>query len=262
MKIKLLISYDGTDFEGWQKQNQGQKTIQGTIEDALSRLFNEPINIHGSGRTDTGVHAKAQVAHFLTPEGKDLKKLNIIRSLNSILPDSIAILRAWEAPHEFHSLHSAVKKTYKYQIHNSDVPDPLKIRYAVWYKRPLNIETMNSLCAPLIGVHDFKSFQTTGTQVATTIREILDLKWEIKGESQVEMSITGSGFLKQMVRNIVGTALYLERNLASCAEMSQEMARILAALDRSVAKNTAPAHGLYLHSVEYPPHLDNECREL
>jgi tRNA pseudouridine38-40 synthase len=256
IKVKLLISYDGTDYEGWQRQADGKATVQEALEIGLSRIFNQRITVTASGRTDGGVHAEAQVVHFKAP--KDPTQMKLVRALNSVLPEAIAVKKAWLAPEEFHAQKSAVRKTYRYLIHNSPIPDPLRRRYTAWLKKPLNIEKLNEITKPLLGEHDFKSFQTSGTVLKTTVRTIEAAHWRVAGENLVEFRITGTGFLKQMVRNIVGTAIYLEQN----DQPPAEMARILAAKDRQIAKNTARPEGLRLESVEYPADLDNKCREI
>jgi tRNA pseudouridine38-40 synthase len=255
-KVKLLISYDGTDYEGWQRQADGKVTVQETLEVALSRIFNTRMTVTASGRTDGGVHAEAQVVHFKAP--KDPTKMKLVRALNSVLPDSVSVKKAWLAPEDFHAQKSAVQKTYRYLIHNSPIPDPLRRRYTAWIKKPLNIDKLNEITEPLLGEHDFKSFQTSGTVLKTTVRTIKAAKWAVAGENLVEFRITGTGFLKQMVRNIVGTAIYLYQNDLDALEMT----RILAAKDRQIAKNTARPEGLRLESVEYPADLDNKCSEI
>lgn len=254
-KYKFLISYDGTDFEGWQRQLEGKPTVQGAIERAIAQICSEPIKVIGSGRTDSGVHAEGQVFHFKTD--KELNR-NFIKSMNSILPHSISVLNGWEAPDEFHAQISAISKTYRYLIHNSQVPNALRRRYTTWQRRELNIDNLNAICEPLIGTHDFKSFQTAGTGVKTSIRTITEAHWKLIGPELIEFRVTGTGFLKQMIRNIVGTAIHLHQ----IGHGPKEMSAILNELDRQAAKATAPPTGLYLHRVEYPSDLDNKCREL
>jgi tRNA pseudouridine38-40 synthase len=262
MRIKLLISYDGTDYAGWQKQagtgelTAGRPTIQATLEAALSKIFNQHVKTVASGRTDAGVHAEGQVVHFDAP--KELGDTKLIRALNKLTPPTIAVLRAWVAPDDFHALFSAESKTYRYVIHNSDRPNPLTARYTTHFEKPLDLERLNGLSELLLGEHDFKSFQTSGTEVKTTIRQITEARWVALGHQQVEFRITGTGFLKQMVRNIVGTLLYLHQNEGTAADMK----RILQSLDRTQAKMTAPPVGLFLHAVYYPHDLDNQCREI
>ncbi len=261
-RIKLILRYDGTDYGGWQRQtkNTGKPTIQETLEDVLGKIFESKVRVAGSGRTDAGVHAEAQVAHFDAPRAVD--NINIVQALNSMLPDSIAVLKSFAAPDEFHALFSATGKTYRYVIYNGPIRDPLQIRYATWIKKPLDIEILNQFSKVLIGEHDFKSFQTSGTEVKTTVRQISEAQWArgsgAHGGRLLEFRITGSGFLKQMVRNIVGTLLYLHQNRGT----ARDMKKILEFCDRRKAKMTAHPEGLHLHAVYYPPELDKACREL
>lgn len=268
VRIKLQISYDGTDYAGWQRQAEdgpdGRPTLQATLEMALSKVFNEAIKVQASGRTDAGVHAEAQIVHFEVPvdtDGKpkkDVQNMNLIRSLNALTPDSLAVQRAWTAPNDFHALHSAIGKTYRYQIHNSPIPDPHRVRSTTWFKKPLDINKLNGLSEVLLGTHDFKSFQTSGTPIKNTVRTISQAKWSACGPNLIHFHITGTGFLKQMVRNIVGTVIYLHQNEGT----PEDLKNILDSKDRQAAKQTAPAQGLFLQSVEYPTDLDNQCREL
>ena len=256
MTIKLLISYDGTQFEGWQKQ-PGRTTVQSTLEAVLSKMYNEPIKTVASGRTDAGTHAVAQVVHFHAP-----KKLNgehrLVRALNSMLPDSVVVKGAWIAPEDFHSRKSAVRKTYIYRIWNHPIRSALWRDRALWVPQPLNLDLLNQLAQAIEGRKDFKSFQTQGTPVKTTERRIDRALWRVAAPGLIEFRITGNGFLKQMVRNLVGTFLYLERNHQGLPELH----KILEARDRQAAKATAPAHGLYLYRVEYPAALDKKCLKL
>ncbi len=265
-RIKLLISYDGTDYAGWQKQadesvTAGRPTVQGTLEEALSKIFDQKIRTIASGRTDAGVHAEAQIVHFDLNGEKEITQQKLLRALNKMTPASLAVKKAWVAPDDFHALFSAEGKTYRYIMHNSPIPDAIGARYATQLDKLLDLARLNALSEPLLGVHDFKSFQTSGTDVKTTIRKIKEARWLSLGPSapdKVEFRITGTGFLKQMVRNIVGTLIYLHQNDGTAADIN----RILAAKDRTQAKTTAPPEGLYLHAVYYPSDLDNRCREL
>jgi tRNA pseudouridine38-40 synthase len=264
MKIRLQISYDGTDFAGWQRQGpksaDPRPTLQATLEDAVSKIFSQEIKIQASGRTDAGVHAEAQTLHFQTPDNiteDKIKNMKLLRSLNALTPDALAINKAWIAPDDFHALRSSVKKTYRYVIHNSPTPNPLRHRYSYWMRKPLDVQKLNAITECLVGEHDFKSFQTRGTELKTTVRKLKDVHWERQGDL-ITFHITGNGFLKQMVRNIVGTSIYLHQN----SENPQEMQKILESCDRQQAKDTAPAQGLFLEAVYYPPELDNKCREL
>jgi tRNA pseudouridine38-40 synthase len=259
-KIRLLISYDGTDYCGWQKQKDHahaseKPSIQGTMEEALSKLFNEPISLNASGRTDAGVHALGQVGDFQTtrPLPKDL-----CWALRSLLPDSIVIKKAWVAPLSFHSTLSSVRKTYRYWIWNDLRQSALLSRYSYWLRFPLDLEYLNSQAQYLVGEHDFKSFQCVGTPVQTTVRKIYSIRWQRRNSRLVQFEVTGNGFLKQMVRNIVGTQV----DLCVKAQPIEKIDEIIKIKDRSEGGATAAPQGLYLRKVYYPRSLDNQCREI
>lgn len=258
-RIKLLISYDGTIYCGWQKQKKasGEKpSIQETLELALSKLFNEPIKATASGRTDAGVHAVGQVVHFDT--SKKIDRWNIPWAIRSILPQDIVVKKAWVAPEEFHSLFSAKAKTYKFWVYNHPVQTALLARYTHWVRQPLSIEDLNQLCVPLLGEQDFKSFQSVGTEVATTVRKIYAAEWRRKNSKLLEFQVTGSGFLKQMVRNIVGAQL----NFSLKKKSPETFKALIDAKDRSHSIPSVAPQGLYLFKVFYPNKLDNQCRQL
>lgn len=255
-RIKLIVSYDGTDFYGWQKQKPQYITVQGALELALQKVFQTPISIFGSGRTDAGVHARNQVAHFDAPH--DPARYNMCKALNSFLPRAIVVKQAFYAPPDFHSLHSALKKTYRYRIITTEFPCPLRKRYATWYRHPVSLGHLNEYAKKLCGTHDFKSFQNAGTDVGTTVREVLEASWSANEIDEIDFSITATGFLKQMVRNIVGTSLYLASQQADPTTIEA----ILKACDRRKALKAAPPQGLSLETVYYPMELDNQCRPL
>lgn len=259
-KIKLKVSYDGTDYCGWQKQKDHafgpeKPSIQGTLEAALSKLFNEKIDLNASGRTDAGVHAIAQIADFTTE--KRLPK-DIPWALKSLLPNSIVVKNAWLAPLEFHSTLSAEKKTYRYWVWNAHRPTALLARYTHWVRTPLDIEYLNRQARFLCKEQDFKSFQCAGTPVQTTVRQIYKAHWSRPKPNLVQFEVTGNGFLKQMVRNIVGTQL----DLFTKGQPIEKIDEIIKALNRSKAGATAPAQGLFLRQVYYPTKLDNQCRQI
>jgi len=259
-KIKLLLTYDGTDYHGWQRQ-PGANTIQGTLEHTLTQIYNEPIQVIGSGRTDAGTHAVGQVCHFEAP--KILQREERLQTaLNALLPDSIAVKGAWLAPDDFHALASATRKTYIYRIWNHPIRSPLWVNRALWLPKPLDLTFLNLLSRGCLGSKDFKSFQSTGTPVKSTIRHIDICEWQVRQKALVELRIRGNGFLKQMVRNLVGTLLHLERHRGATGAHLGELQRIFEARDRQVAKTTVAAHGLYLYRVEYPQALDKRCRKL
>lgn len=256
----MIVSYDGTDFCGWQKQNHGPlKSVAHTIEDALVHIFKEPIKLFGSGRTDAGVHATGQVTHFETsrPE-KAFEKWDLAWALKPHLPKSICIKQVFLAPPEFHATISATHKTYQYYVYNHQRRPAFLSRYTGWVRKPLRLDHLNASTGYIIGKHDFKSFQSVGTPVPHTVREIYKAEWTQLKPHLFRFTITGSGFLKQMVRNIVGTSLLLDRKDLP----PEEMLKILKALDRTQAGAPAEPEGLFLRKVYYPQTLDKQCREL
>ncbi|MCB9086364.1 MAG: tRNA pseudouridine(38-40) synthase TruA [Bdellovibrionaceae bacterium] len=255
-KIRLLLAYDGTDFGGWQKQLEGKPTIQGSLESVFSRLFDEPIQVVGSGRTDAGVHAIGQVAHLKTT--KDVSRYQLVRAANALLPPGIVIRRAWAAPDDFHALASATHKTYRYWVHNSPVPSALRGRYLTWIPRPLDLDYLQACLTPIKGEHDFASFQTSGTDSGPTVRHLREASWTRKSSNLLCFSVTSQGFLKQMVRNLVGTMV----DLHFAGRPASDMGVILAAQNRQKALGTARPEGLHLCRVYYPRDLDNRCRTL
>lgn len=256
-KIKLLIAYDGTRFGGWQKQNTSPKpTVQGTLEDIVSRLFQREVRVIGASRTDAGVHALGQVAHFAAPGS--LKNHNLVKSLNAMTPDDLMIRSVRMAPDDFHAIASSNGKIYRYLIHNHRLKNPFRRDRTLWVRRPLDLDLLNQASRHIIGEHDFKSFQTAGTEVSSTIRSIYSAAWRQLPNHLVEFRIQGSGFLKQMVRNLVGTLLDLEQT----RETPEMMKEILDARDRRQALTTAAPQGLYLVRVLYPEDLDIRCRKL
>ncbi|MCB0394561.1 MAG: tRNA pseudouridine(38-40) synthase TruA [Bdellovibrionales bacterium] len=255
MRVRIDLSYDGTNYLGWQRQPDSDSTIQSQLEAAFSKVFGQAITVTGSGRTDRGVHAHHQVAHFDIP--KPLTTGNWVRSLQSGLPDDITIQNAYAAPEDFHARYSVEKKTYIYRIWNAQRPNALESRYSWWLYNPFSVEQLNSYANLILGEHDFKSFQTAGTPVSSTLRTIFEAQWTRSGDV-LEFRVTGNGFLKQMVRNLVGTMGQLAQREAP----TKELKSILGALDRQKALLTAPPHGLFLEKVFYPQELDNQCRQL
>ncbi len=255
MRYAMIISYDGGCFGGWQKQKSGAPTVQGTLETILARILQSPTRVVGAGRTDTGVHAVAQVAHF--DSDRHLEH-TFHRSMNALAPDGMVIKSVYQVPEDFHAIASAIGKTYIYRVWNAPLPSVFQRCGSVWIPKPLDLEKLNELSNLIVGEKDFKSFQTKGTVVSSTVRRVTEAHWRTKGGQMLEFRISGEGFLKQMVRNIVGTLLYLERkNLGK-----PELEAILRASDRQAAKATAQPNGLYLLKVKYPPLLDNQCRKL
>lgn len=246
--IKLTIQYDGTDFRGWQKQVSTPCTIQQTLEQTLAKVLCNPVSVFAAGRTDSGVHARGQVANFITDSGIPPGKIRT--ALNALLPPSIKIARAVYAPAGFHSTLSSKEKTYRYTIHNGIFPDPFKCRYEWFYSRALaelDAVAMNKAAALLAGRHDFASFRSSGSgRRKTTVRSIGAINVFRRGE-RVYIDVSGPGFLYKMVRGIVGTLVEVGRRKL----FPEKLRHILDAKNRSFAGPTAPACGLCLLRVRY-----------
>ena len=246
--IKITIEYDGTDFHGWQIQDKGKRTVQGEIEKALFRIFKRRTKVIGSGRTDSGVHAQGQVANFRIESS--MIPLQMLKALNALLPEDIAIKKAEEVVEKFHAQYSVKSKIYRYTISNHLTRSPLCRNYCFHYTYPLNLSLMRKEAKLLVGRKDFKSFQVTGSPQEpgpkNTIRTIK--KIEIKKRNDViTIAIEADGFLYKMVRSIVGTLLAV----ASGRLPAGSMKKILKAKNRMLAGQTAPAKGLCLVEVKY-----------
>ncbi len=242
--IKLTIEYDGTRYLGWQVQPNGQ-TIQGVIQDHLKRLTGESLQLIGSGRTDAGVHALGQVAHFKTESRLDVDAIQ--RALNSLLPEDIVIRRAEEVEAEFHARRSARSKTYEYRILNRTTPPAIDRQYVWHVPQKLSFDEMKKATHSLVGEHDFSAFRSVGSPTRSSVRNILRADWKRGKGGLLRFEIEATGFLKQMVRAIVGTLVEVGRGKTS----GQEFKRILDSKDRKEAGPTAPAHGLFLNEVKY-----------
>lgn len=267
--LKLLIAYDGTGLAGWQRQPT-EPTVQASIEDALTPIEGSTVVITGAGRTDAGVHAAGQVASVSL--GSNISVSDLRRALNATLPEAIRILDVAEMRPDFNARFDARSKTYRYCIYCGDVMPPALRRYAWHVPQPLDGDSMCAAAATLIGTHDFMGFQATGSDVKSTVREVMtsrlirskgsaaaeDAWWpfEPSGVSDrasatesahVTYQITGTGFLRHMVRNIVGTLVDIGRGRRT----PEDIAAILASRDRAQASATAPPHGLWLWHVEY-----------
>lgn len=258
---KIVLSYDGSAFHGWQVQPDRQ-TVQGTLAIVLEKMTGERVLPQGSGRTDAGVHALGQVASFALDA--QIPAENLLRAMNRALPQSIRVLQAEKVAEEFHARHSSTRKTYEYRIFERKLEDldeekicPPFVAPFVWDCRwPMNIEAMQRAAYFLCGTHDFSSFQASDPDAAqredakcgpNPVKTIY-LSQVVREDALLRYRVQGSGFLHHMVRNIVGTLVDVGRgNLAP-----EEMPRILAAKDRAAAGPTAPAQGLFLVSVEYP----------
>ena len=245
--LKIILAYDGSEFSGWQVQPE-KATIQGTLASAIGRVTGENVLPQGSGRTDAGVHALAQVATFTTKSPVPAE--NLAKALNDVLPASIRVLEASEMPMEFHARKSARVKTYRYRIYRNSICPPFLARYVWHYPYPLDEDAMRE-AAPLVeGEHDFTSFAAAdperGREGVSNVRRIFSSQWQ-RDSSELIYEVRGNGFLHHMVRNLVGTFLLVGKGTLKPGDVTT----ILKACDRSAAGATAPATGLYLVSVEY-----------
>ena len=245
--LKLTVAYDGTDFAGWQIQ-PGAGTVQGTLASAVGRITGEKVLPQGSGRTDAGVHALAQVATFQTDSV--IPAANFVIALNDLLPASIRVLSVEEVPADFHPRKSAEAKTYCYRIYREAICPPLLARYVWHYPYPLDENAVRE-AAPLVeGEHDFTSFAAVdperGREGISNVRRIFSSQWR-RESCEMIYEVRGNGFLHHMVRNLVGTFVLVGKGTLTPADVT----RILEAKDRSAAGATAPASGLYLVNVEY-----------
>ncbi len=247
--LKVILSYDGAEFSGWQVQPNAL-TVQGTLASAIGRITGEKVLPQGSGRTDSGVHALAQVMTFVTESS--VPAANFLKALNDILPASVRVLEVTEAPPGFHARHSAQAKTYRYRIYREAICPPFLARYVWHYPYPLEEEAMARAAPLVVGERDFTSFAAVdpergkGDSPPTNVRNIFSSSWERVGE-EFTYTVRGSGFLHHMVRNLVGTFILVGKGTLQLEDLS----RILQARDRSAAGATAPASGLYLLGVEY-----------
>ena len=247
--LKVTVSYDGAEFSGWQVQPD-VATVQGTLASAIGRITGEKVLPQGSGRTDAGVHALAQVMTFVTESS--VPTGNFLKALNDILPVSVRVLDVEEAATEFHARHSAKAKTYRYRIYRESICPPFLARYVWHFPYRLAEEEMGRAAALVVGEHDFTSFAAVdpergrGEAPASNVRKIFSSAWERTGDELV-YTVRGSGFLHHMVRNLVGTFILVGKGTLRV----EDVTRILGARNRSAAGATAPASGLYLVNVEY-----------
>lgn len=247
--LKITLAYDGLDFAGWQVQ-PGLPTIQGALVSAIEHLTGEKTLPQGSGRTDAGVHALAQVASVAI--ASPIPSENLRKALNDVLPKSIRILSIELASQDFHARKAATAKTYRYRIYRDEICPPFLARYVYHYPYPLNEEHMVRAAALVIGTHDFTSFAAVDperrkeTLEPNNVRTIYSSQWKRDGAEFI-YEVKGSGFLHHMVRNLIGTFLMVGKR----GPAQVNVQKILALRDRSAAAATAPAHGLFLVSVEY-----------
>ncbi len=244
MRYKLCISYDGTPFCGWQRQKSGP-SIQQTIEEALAICLKKEITLFGSGRTDAGVHAYTQVAHFDFDDELNLYKLR--ESLNALVrPHPISIKSVEIVPDDFHARFSAKKRTYIYKIFNAPYPPALDSTRVWWYRHPLDVDKMQNAAQILVGKHDFSTFRASECQAKSPIKTIDSITFEQQNE-YVIMSITAKSFLHHQVRNIIGSLVLVGANKWS----QNDLKKALETKDRKAGGPTAPASGLYFYHIEY-----------
>lgn len=241
--VKLTIEYDGTNYCGWQKQNN-EKTIQEEIEKAIYKAVGEVVEVIGSSRTDAGVHARGMVANFKTNATIPFDKFKY--AINDKLPDDIAIIESEEVSEDFHARYDSKGKTYCYSIINRQQKPAIGRNYVYHFKWDLDIEKMREACKYFIGKHDFKAFRSLGSSVKTTERTIEELYIESEGE-KINIFITADGFLYNMVRIIVGTLLKVGRGKIPV----EDIEKIILLGDRKKAGPCVPAQGLILEKVYY-----------
>ena len=242
-RIFLRVAYDGTDFVGWQIQNEG-RTVEGELNKAINTLTGETIEVIGASRTDSGVHAKGNVAVFDTESTVPADRF--MYALNSLLPEDISVVESKEVASDFHPRHCSSIKTYEYRIFVSRINDPLKRRYAYRFLTELNVERMDEAAKYLIGEHDFKSFCCVRTQAETTVRKIYSADVFHDGDDIV-IRVSGAGFLYNMVRIIAGSLM----EVGSGKKDPQHIKEVLEGTDRTLAGPTAEPQGLTLVNIEF-----------
>ncbi len=242
--FRIIVEYDGTAYHGWQRQ-KADRTIQGEIEKALTTMTGKPVSLAGSGRTDAGVHAIGQTASFSSDAG--LSPDIYLKGLNSLLPDDILIRVCESMDPAFHARYDARSKLYQYRILNRDMPSILE-RHYVWHiRRKLNVEAMQKAATYFVGEHDFKAFEGTGSPRTSTVRHVIRAEMRQTRDNQILFDIEADGFLRYMVRNIVGTLV----DVGNGRIPEEDVKGILLSRDRSLAGATAPARGLFLIKVNY-----------
>jgi tRNA pseudouridine38-40 synthase len=241
--LKITLAYDGTRFVGWQRQPEGE-SVQGLLEGALAALEGAPVPAHGAGRTDAGVHALAQVASARVSFAHG--EAVVVRALNARLPPDVRVTAVEVAPEDFHARFHARSKHYRYQIDTSPVADPFTRSYAWHVPDTLDRDAIRAAAAACVGTHDFSAFRSAGTEVHTSVRTLTRSEWREDGRLLV-YDVAGDGFLRHMVRAMVGTFVEVGRG----ARPSAQVAALLAGASRREAGATAPAHGLALARVEY-----------
>jgi tRNA pseudouridine38-40 synthase len=240
----MVVEYDGSAYRGWQRQKNGV-SIQQVLEEAIKKITGQKVSVIGSGRTDAGVHALNQVASFRC--ATKLPVNSIYRGVNSVLPEDIVVKQMEEVPFEFHAQRDVKSKIYVYKICNQKLRPALGRNYSWFVRFDLDLVKMRQAAKALIGTHDFSCFCATGTDVQDRVRTIKNIEIKNGQEGNIEIIVEAKGFLKYMVRNIIGTLVEVGRGKRE----PEEMRKIIDSRDRKIAGATAPAHGLFLMEVIY-----------
>ncbi|MFC1850294.1 tRNA pseudouridine(38-40) synthase TruA [candidate division CSSED10-310 bacterium] len=241
-KYALMLEYEGTHYHGWQRQPD-EITVQETIEEKLAQIIGQKITIHGACRTDAGVHALAQVAHFEARLKRPLSQL--WRGINALLPPDISAIELLPVPEDFHARYDSYQKTYQYRILNSKIEHPISRRFCYWEKNNLNVSAMRAACQTIIGTHDFSAFRAASCNAHSPIRTINSATIESRDQI-ITFTISGNGFLQYMVRIMIGTLIDIGRGYRPLSDFEA----ILSSRDRQQAGFTAPGHGLTLTNLE------------
>lgn len=243
MKILIKLSYDGSKYYGWQRQNNFV-SVQQRVEEALSTLLKKEVTIRGASRTDTGVHALGQMAVFTVDTTIPVEKIPY--AINSFLPEDIVVTYAEEVPEDFHPQYSVINKTYEYKILNSEFKNPMLINYTEFVRGGLDIVAMNEACQYFLGEHDFKAFCASGSTAKTTVRTIYSLE-VLKNDDIITIRVNGSGFLYNMIRILAGTLVYVGQGKIK----PNDIKNIILSGDRARAGKTLSPNGLTLMEVNY-----------
>jgi len=243
--FRFTLEYDGAGFAGWQAQARGERTVQDVFEAAIERVTGQRLRVAGAGRTDAGVHALGQVASAVI--ATELSPTVLQRALNQVLPEDVAVVGAGHAADDFHARFSAVGKHYRYRVWNAPIRSPLRAARAHWVARALDVAAMARAAEALLGRHDFAALQAAGSEVESTLRTVKRLDVECGTPGELVFSVEADGFLRHMVRNLVGTLL----EVGAGRRPAESMAELLACGDRRRAGPTAPAAGLTLVQVFY-----------
>jgi len=241
VRLKLTLAYDGTGFRGWARQ-PGERTVEAEVRRALEQLYGGSDDLSVAGRTDTGVHALANVVSVeIGRPGSGPPAARAAEALNTVLPDDIAVVAVEEAAPDFDARFSARSRSYRYRIWRRRERSPFEARRALFHPRPLDLQKLNTAAAMVVGEHDFRAFTPTETRHAVFVREVENARWHDRGET-LEFEVTADSFLRHMVRTLVGTMLEREPD---------DFPTLLAGAPRSAAGSTAPPWGLYLTEVRY-----------